>query len=40
MSKIKSPKILTLYAKSKESEGAYKEAEKAYEKVIYSIIIK
>ena len=39
MSKIKSPKILTLYAKSKESEGAYKEAEKAYEKVIYSIII-
>ena len=32
MNKIKSPKILTLYAKSKESEGAYKEAEKAYEK--------
>lgn len=32
MNKIKSPKILTLYGKSKESEGSYKEAEKAYEK--------
>lgn len=29
---IKSPKILSLYAKSLESEGAYKEAEKVYEK--------
>jgi len=33
MNKIKSPKILILYAKSKEFEGSYKEAEKAYEKV-------
>ena len=33
MNKIKSPVLLRLYAKSKESEGAYKEAEKAYEKV-------
>jgi WD repeat-containing protein 19 len=32
MNKIKSPVLLRLYAKSKESEGAYKEAEKAYEK--------
>jgi len=32
MSKINSRKILTQYAKSKESEGAYKEAEKFYEK--------
>jgi WD repeat-containing protein 19 len=39
MSKIKSPVILRLYAKSKESEGAYKEAEKAYEKVSYIIKI-
>lgn len=30
MSQIKSPKILTLYAKSKESEGAFKDAETAY----------
>ena len=32
MNKIKSPVLLRLYAKSKESEGAYKEAEKAFEK--------
>ena len=32
MNNIKSPKILTLFGKSKESEGSYKEAEKAYEK--------
>ena len=33
MNKIKSPVLLRLYAKSKESEGAYKEAESAYQKV-------
>ena len=32
MNKIKSPKILTLFGKSKESEGSYKEAEKANDK--------
>jgi WD repeat-containing protein 19 len=32
MNKIKSPKLLTLYAKAKESENAFKEAENAYEK--------
>ncbi len=33
MNKIQgSPKIMIQYAKSKESEGAYKEAEKTYEK--------
>ena len=29
MNKVKSPKILTLFVKLKESEGLYKEAEKA-----------
>jgi hypothetical protein len=33
ISKIKSPKLLILLAKSKESEGNYSEAEKAYDKV-------
>ena len=32
MNKIKSPKLLQLYAKSKESEGSFKDAEVAYEK--------
>ena len=32
MNKIKTPKLLTLYAKAKESENAFKEAENAYEK--------
>jgi WD repeat-containing protein 19 len=32
MSKIKSPKLLILWAKTKESEGNYQEAEHAYEK--------
>lgn len=32
MNKIRSPKLLTLYAKAKESEQSYKEAENAYEK--------
>ena len=32
MNKIKSPKLLSLYAKSKEAEGSFKEAESAYEK--------
>jgi len=31
ISKIKSPKLLGLLAKTKESEGNYKEAEAAYE---------
>lgn len=31
MDKIKSPGILVLYAKAKEGEGLYTEAEKAYE---------
>ena len=32
MNNIKSPKILTLFEKSKESEGSDKEAEKANDK--------
>ena len=32
MNKIRSPKLLALYAKAKESEGAFKDAENAYEK--------
>ncbi len=32
MAKIKSPIILSQYAKSKESEGGYQEAEKSFEK--------
>ncbi|CAD8104509.1 unnamed protein product [Paramecium primaurelia] len=32
MNKVKSPKLLILYAKAKESEGAFKEAENVYEK--------
>ncbi|CAD8171970.1 unnamed protein product [Paramecium pentaurelia] len=32
MNKVKSPKLLILYAKAKESEGAFQEAENVYEK--------
>ena len=32
MNKIKSPKLLSLYAKSKESESLFNDAEAAYEK--------
>lgn len=32
MSLIKSNKLLSLYAKSKETEGGFQEAEKYYEK--------
>ena len=31
MKKVKTPTILIKYGKAKESEGAYKEAEEAYE---------
>ncbi len=32
MNKVKSPKLLQLYAKAKVSEGKWKEAEEAFEK--------
>lgn len=32
MNRVKSPKLLILYAKAKESEGQFAEAENVYEK--------